>query len=55
MKAKYFQRRLSSLFTRTSLNRISKARVRRFVIGQVSAKPKLVLIQGGAQGTGSQK
>lgn len=44
MKAKFFQRRLTSLFTRSGLNRIAKARVRRFIVAQ---RPE--------QGAGSQK
>ena len=47
MKAKFFQRRLTSLFTRGGLNRISKARVRRFIVGQVA--------QSREPGTGNQK
>lgn len=38
MKPKYFQRKLAAQFTRSALNRISKARVRRF-IACVATKP----------------
>lgn len=31
MKPKYFQRKLAAQFTRVALNRITKARVRRFI------------------------